>query len=105
MNPIRTKSLMFRCTNIEKKIIEKKAKSRKMNTASFCRMVALERRNKSVFTEAELVAFENLHYIRNSFVKITNLLKDKDSLFANQVMKTVNETDKILKIFSNGRES
>lgn len=105
MNQVRTKIIMFRTTIIEKKIIEKKAKKRKMNTASFCRMVALERRNKSVFTEEELKAFENLHYIRNGFVKINNLLKNKDSLFASEVMKTVKQTDSVLKIFSDGRQS
>jgi hypothetical protein len=96
---------MFRVTNIEKKIIEQKAKERKMQTAFYCRMVALERRDKTVFSELEISAFENLHYIRSSFVHINNLLKDKDSQFANQVMKTVKNTESVLEIFINGRES
>jgi hypothetical protein len=101
----RTKTIMFRVTNIEKRIIENKAKERKMQTAVYCRMVALERRNKTIFSEKEIEAFEDLHYIRNSFIQITNLLKDKDSAFASQIMKTVKVTDEVLKIFTNGRES
>ncbi len=95
---------MFRVTNMEKKIIEKKAKERKTSTAYYCRMVALERRDKTIFSAEEIKAFENLHYIRTSFVHINNLLKDKDSQFANQIMKTVKATDLVLKIFVNGRE-
>jgi hypothetical protein len=98
----RIKTIMFRVTNIEKKIIEKKAKERKMQTAYYCRMVALERRDKTVFSEEEIKAFESLHYIRTSFTHINNLLKDKDSQFANQIMKTVKATDLVLKIFING---
>ncbi|OWP75191.1 hypothetical protein BWG23_11665 [Flavobacterium oreochromis] len=96
---------MFRVTIIEKKIIEKKAQERKMQTANYCRMVALERRDKTVFSETELKAFADLHYIRNSFTSINNLLKEKDSQFANQIMKTVKTIDSILKIFTDGRES
>lgn len=96
---------MFRVSFLEKKIIEKKAKERKMQTAFYCRMVALERRDKTVFSTEEISAFENLHAIRNNFIHINNLLKDKDSQFANQIIKTVKATDEVLKIFINGRES
>ncbi|EKT3957197.1 plasmid mobilization protein [Flavobacterium psychrophilum] len=101
----KTKSIMFRVTTIQKKIIEKKAKERKTSTAYYCRMVALERRDKTVFSDEEIKAFEDLHHIRNSFIHINNLLKNKDSNFANQVMKTVKNTESILKIFIDGRES
>lgn len=103
MSQPRTKIIMFRTSLIEKKIIEKKAQIRHMNTASFCRMVALERREKNIFSADELKAFEDLHYIRNAFVKITNLLKDKDSQFASEIMKTIKKTDSVLKIFTNDR--
>ena len=96
---IKKEQIKFRCTALEKAIIEKKAENSGQSVSSFCRSSALGQRIGYKLTDEELQAYEMLTVYYNNFNRITNLLKDKDSTFAKEIAVTAGEIKRHLEKF------
>jgi hypothetical protein len=91
--------LRFRCTPLEKAIIEKKASNSGLSASAFCRASALDQKIGYKLTDEELEAYQMLVKYHNNFMAISNLLKNKNSRFAGEVNKTAVEIKNHLKKF------
>lgn len=90
-------NIIFRCTTLEKSIIEKKASHSGASVSAYCRATSLGQRINFKLTEEELGVYEMLTRYHNNFVSISNLLKKKDSTFAKEVSSTALEIKRHLK--------
>lgn len=97
--PKRTKYIKLRLTSLEKKLIEKKAHHSGLATAVYCRDTALNKMIDYKLTAEELEVYQMLVKYHNNFQSISNLLKSKDSRFAQEVKATANEIKEHLKKF------
>lgn len=91
--------IKFRCTALEKAIIEKKAEKSGQSVSSFCRASALGQKIAYKLTEEELEAYKILTQYHKNFTAISNLLKKKDSAFAKEVATTAREIKQHLQKF------
>lgn len=91
--------IKFRCTPLEKAIIEKKAENAGTSVSSFCRVSALDQKIGYRLTAEELEAYKMLTQYFNNFKAISNLLKNKDSAFAKEVATTAQEIKNHLQKF------
>jgi hypothetical protein len=83
--PMKKAYIKFRCSHLEKAIIEKKASHSGLSVSAYCRSVALQQKISYKLTDEELECYQNLTKYHNNFASITNLLKNKDSRFAKEV--------------------
>lgn len=67
--------IKFRVSLIEKKIIERKAKSAGLTSSEYLRRLAFEKKIKSRLTEDEIQCYKNLSKFAENFRKISNLFK------------------------------
>jgi len=91
--------IKFRCTSLEKAIIEKKAEKSGLSTSSYCRASALGQKIGYKLTDEELEAYEMLVKYHNNFTRITNAFKDKDSNFVREMNETALEIKRHLQKF------
>jgi len=91
--------LRFRCSPLEKAIIEKKASDSGLSASAFCRASALGQKIGYKLTDDELEIYRMLTTYHNNFTSISNLLKDKDSRFAAEVKTAAAEIKEHLKKF------
>lgn len=91
--------IKFRCSPLEKAIIEEKAKLSGQSVSSFCRSSALNKKIGFKLTEEELQAYEMLVKYHNNFSRITNLLPNKDTELVNEITTTVQEIKQHLQKF------
>jgi len=91
--------LKFRCTGLEKAVIEYKASTSGQSVSAYCRASALNQEIDYKLTEEELEAYKMLAKFHSNFSRITNLLNDKDSSFAKEVSDTASEIKRHLKKF------
>lgn len=85
---LRSKKVEFRCSILDKRIIEKKASEAGLSVSEYCRKSALRQKISSRLDDEELRVYLELSEYRNHFIRISNLLKDKDSAFAKEVKNT-----------------
>jgi hypothetical protein len=98
--PMEKKSVLrFRCSPLEKAIIERKASDSGLSASAFCRASALGQKMGYKLTDEELGAYQMLTRYHNNFISISNLLKDKDSRFAGEVKAAAAEIKEHLKKF------
>lgn len=86
---LKRKKIEFRCSSLEKAIIEKKAEKTGLSVSEYCRNAALSRQLKNRLDNQELAVYKNLTTYAINFTRIGNLLKNKDSQFAKEISKTV----------------
>lgn len=91
--------IKFRCTVLEKAIIEKKAENAGTSISSFCRASALNQKIAYKLTAEELEVYKMLTQYHRNFTAISNLLKNKDSAFAKEVATTAREVKNHLQKF------
>jgi len=91
--------IKFRCTALEKAIIEKKAEKSGQSVSSFCRSSALGQKIAYKLTDEEIEAYQILTQFHNNFASISNLLKNKDKAFAKEVATTASEVKRHLQKF------
>lgn len=96
---MKKEQIKFRCSALEKAIIEKKAEHSGQSVSSYCRTVALGQKVSYKLTAEELQAYQMLTKYHNSFVSINNLLEAKDSQFSKMVADTAKEIRNHLKKF------
>lgn len=89
--------IIFRCTSLEKAIIEKKSVNSGQSVSSFVRSAALGQKIGYKLTDEELEIYRMLTKYHNNFVSISNLLKKKDSAFAKEIKSTADEIKNHLK--------
>lgn len=89
----------FRCTGLEKAVLQKKADNAGQSLSSFVRSSALGQKIGYKLTDEELEAYRTLATYHKNFTAISNLLKKKDSNFAKEVMRTADEIKRTLKKF------
>lgn len=92
----RKHDIKFRCTLIEKKTIQKKAKNSGLNTAEFCRKTALEQKISYKLTQEEIECYKLLAEFRHNFQLISNLIRQRTD-FKEDVLRFVGELDEHLK--------
>jgi sulfur relay (sulfurtransferase) DsrC/TusE family protein len=81
----------IRVTILEKKIILKKAQNAALSTSEYVRSSALNQNISYKLTEEELEVYKMLKSYYNNFQRIGNILKEKDTEFAKEIMKTSKE--------------
>ncbi|MCH3886007.1 mobilization protein MbpA [Tenacibaculum aquimarinum] len=91
------KSLKFRCTSLEKAIIEKKAENSGLSTSAFLRASALNQKISSKFTSEEMEVFQMLVKYHNNFSALSNLFKAKDPSLSNETKVLADEIKNHLK--------
>lgn len=97
-NIMNKKSIIkFRCTSLEKAIIEKKASHSGTSTSSFVRAAALDQKVTYRFTEEELEIFKMLLKYHKNFTALSNLFKAKDPSLSNEVKVLADEIKQHLK--------
>jgi len=89
--------LKFRCTNLEKAIIKKKADNTGLSMSEFTRAAALNQRINSKFTEEEMEVFQMLLKYHKNFTALSNLFKAKDPSLSNLTQELALEIKKQLK--------
>ena len=94
---MKKEKIEFRCSSLEKAIIQKKAEKAGLKTSEFCRATTMGQRVTYRLTEEELAIYKMLVVYGNSFTRIANLLRDKDSKFAKEIRQTADEIKKHLK--------
>jgi len=96
---VKKEQIKFRCTALEKAIIEKKAGNSKQSVSSYCRSSALGQKIAYKLTDEELQDYQSLTQFYKNFTAISNLLKNKDSAFAKEVATTAGEIKRHLQKF------
>lgn len=91
--------IIFRCSSLEKAILQKKADHSGQSVSSFVRASALGQKIGYKLTDEELEVYQMLTKYHNHFVAISNLLKKKDSAFAKEVGSVAKEIKQHLKKF------
>ena len=76
--------LKFRCTSLEKAIIEKKAQNSGLSLSAYIRSCSLNQKINFKFTDAELEVYQSLVKFHNNFTRLSNLYKNKDPLFSQE---------------------
>lgn len=89
--------IKYRCTGLEKAIIEKKAQNSGLSTSAFARSSALEQKVKSKFTDEELEVYQMLLKYHKNFTALSNLFKAKDPSLSNETRELALEIKKQLK--------
>ena len=77
--------IKFRCTPLEKAIISKKASHSGMSVSSYCRNSSLDQKIHYKLSDEELSVYQMLFEYRTNFIRISNILKKKDSNFYKEV--------------------
>lgn len=72
---MKTKYVKFRVSNLEKKVIERRAKIAGMTTSEFLRNLAFEKNIKARLSQDEIECYKTLTKFRNNFKNISNLFK------------------------------
>ena len=83
--------IKFRCTGLEKAIIKKKSDNSGLSLSDYCRKTAMDQKIGYKLTADELECYQTLAKFHNNFRSISNLLKNKDSAFAGEVMVVIND--------------
>ena len=96
---IKKQLIKFRCTGLEKAIIQKKADNTGQSISSYVRTTSLGQHIGNKLTPDELEAYKMLTTYHRNFTAISNLLKRKDSGFAKEVANTAEEIKIHLKKF------
>lgn len=96
---MKKETIRFRCSRLERLLIEKKASNAGMSVSALCRASVLGQKIGNRLTAEELEAYEMLQKYRNNFQNIANLLKSKDSTFAKEVGAAVSHIKSHLKKF------
>lgn len=75
--------LKFRCSALEKAIIEKKAEKSGLSVSAYLRSAALEQKVNYRFTDEELEVYQMLLKYHKNFSSLSNLFKAKDPSLSN----------------------
>lgn len=78
------KLIKFRCTSLEKALIQKKAENTGLSTSEFCRSSALGLHVKSKLTAEEIEIYKDLAKFHKNFMSLSNLFKEKDPSLSNE---------------------
>jgi hypothetical protein len=89
--------LKFRCTNLEKAIIKKKAENTGLSMSEFARAAALGQTVKSKFTDEEFEIYQTLLKYHKNFTALSNLFKAKDPSLSNLNKELALEIKGVLK--------
>ncbi len=95
----RTNKIEVRCTLVEKSILKNKAAKAGITLSSYLRKVGLNQKLESKLSNEEIEIYKDLHQYHSNFTKIRNLLKNKDSTFAQEIMNVANLIKAHLKKF------
>lgn len=82
------KIIRFRCTPLEKALIEKKAETSGRSVSEFVRDVSLSKQITYKLTDEELKILKVLHEFRSNFNRISNLIRRKDSQLLEEIKST-----------------
>jgi len=94
---IKKKRIDFRCTSLEKAIIEKKAENTGLSTSEFCRASALGQKIRSKFTEEEMEVYKMMLKYHKNFTALSNLFKAKNPSLSNETKVLADQIKTILK--------
>ncbi len=72
---MKNKILKFRVSNLEQKIIQKKAENTGLSLSEFMRRISLDAELKSRLTEQEIECYQTLSKFADNFRRISNLFK------------------------------
>jgi uncharacterized protein (DUF1778 family) len=90
---MKQKRIEIRVSNLDKKMIEKRAEKANLSVSEFVLKTALGERVKQAFSDEEVLALKDLHQFNNNFSRIANLIKKNDS----EVMKEIYDTQQAIK--------
>lgn len=99
MNIKRTNKIEVRCTLVEKSIVKSKAAKAGLSISSYLRKVGLNQKLESKLSTGEIEIYKDLHQYHSNFTRIRNLLKNKDTTFAQEIMNVANLIKAHLKKF------
>ena len=85
------KVITIRATEQEKAQLQKRAQETGLSLSEFCRRCSLEKKIHGRLSKEELTIYGQLSVFHNNFVRIKNLLKDRDSKFAKEVIATAKQ--------------
>lgn len=74
---MKKENIIFRCTGLEKAIIEKKAEHSGLSVSAYCRATALNQKIGYKLTAEEIEVYKMLVKYHNNFTAIGNLLRKK----------------------------
>lgn len=94
----RTKVIALRCTSFEKKKIQAIANKTGMNTAEYCRTVALGVQPKFKLTDDELELYNILAEYKTNFSRISNYIQNNQRV-SDEVLKVSKAISEQLKMF------
>lgn len=89
--------IKFRCTNLEKAIIKKKADNCGLSLSEFTRSTALQQKVSYKFTDEEMEIYQMLLKYHKNFTDISNLHKIRDPSVSNLTKELALEIKDILK--------
>jgi hypothetical protein len=95
----RIQKIEVRCSLIEKSILKSKAAKAGLTLSSYLRKVGLNQKIESKLTSEEIEIYKDLHQYHSHFTRIRNLLKNKDSTFAREIINVANLIKQNLKKF------
>ncbi len=96
---MRTETIRFRVSKLEKSIVKNKAKKSGMLVSEFCRNAIFDKKITYALTDEELKIYNNLTRFINDFERLANYFKYKDSILSNQVRRVAYELKNELKKF------
>lgn len=84
---MRTETIRFRVSKLEKDIIKNRARKCNLRLSEFCRNTIFDKRITYALTDEEIEIYNNFTRFINDFERLANYFKHKDSILSNEVRK------------------
>ncbi len=94
---MRTETIRFRVSKLEKSIIKNKAIKSGMIVSEFCRNAIFDKKITYALTDEELKIYNNFTRFINDFERLANYFKYKDNILSNEVRKVAYDLKEELK--------
>ncbi len=94
---MRTETIRFRVSKLEKSIVKNKANKSGMLVSEFCRNAIFDKKITYALTEEELEVYNNFTRFVNDFERLANYFKHKDSILSNEVRQVAYDLKNELK--------
>lgn len=96
---MRTETIRFRVSKLEKSIIQNKSKKCGLIVSEFCRNAIFDKRITYALTDEEIKIYNNLTRFINDFERLANYFKHKDSILSNAVRQVAYDLKNELRKF------
>lgn len=82
---MKSKTVRFRCTAYEQKLLKVKARKTGLSVSEFCRRAAFDDRIIERLTEDQITIYKMLVAYQNNFIRIGNMFKKRNPKLADEV--------------------